>query len=87
MLESLFDSASFTISVGISGGDKYVVVPQDCDAGVDVSAIGLPSGQTLGDYAAQQGKTLCMLVPESKTGTSWASQRQPCFTRASLTEK
>lgn len=58
MLESLFDSASFTISIGISGGDKYVVVPQDCDAGVDVSAIGLPSGQTLGDYAAQQGKTL-----------------------------
>ena len=58
MLESLFDSASFTISIGISGGDKYVVVPEDCDAGVDVSAIGLPSGQTLGDYAAQQGKTL-----------------------------
>lgn len=58
MLESLFDSASFTISVGISGGDKYVVVPEDCDPGVDVSAIGLPSGQTLGDYAAQQGKTL-----------------------------
>ena len=58
MLESLFDAANFTISVGISGGNKYVVVPQDCDAGVDVSAIGLPSGQTLGDYAAQQGKTL-----------------------------
>ena len=58
MLESLFDSANFTISIGISGGDKYVVVPQDCDPGVDVSAIGLPSGQTLGDYAAQQGKTL-----------------------------
>lgn len=58
MLESLFDSASFTISVGISGGDKYVVVPQYCSAGDDVSEIGLPSGQTLGDYAAQQGKTL-----------------------------
>ena len=58
MLESLFDSASFTISVGISGGDKYVVVPEYCSAGDDVSEIGLPSGQTLGDYAAQQGKTL-----------------------------
>lgn len=58
MLESLFDSASFTISVGISGGDKYVVVPQYCSAGDDVSEIGLPRGQTLGDYAAQQGKTL-----------------------------
>ena len=58
MLESLFDSASFTISVGISGGDKYVAVPQYCSAGDDVSEIGLPSGQTLGDYAAQQGKTL-----------------------------
>lgn len=58
MLESLFDAANFTISIGISGGDKYVVVPEDCDPGVDVSAIGLPSGQTLGDYAAQQGKTL-----------------------------
>lgn len=58
MLESLFDAASFTISVSVSGGDKYVVVPEDCDPGVDVSAIGLPSGQSLGDYAAQQGKTL-----------------------------
>lgn len=58
MLESLFDAANFTISIGISGGDKYVVVPEDCDPGVDVSAIGLPRGQTLGDYAAQQGKTL-----------------------------
>lgn len=58
MLESLFDAANFTISIGISGGDKYVVIPEDCDPGVDVSAIGLPSGQTLGDYAAQQGKTL-----------------------------
>lgn len=58
MLESLFDAASFTISVGISGGDKYVVVPQYCSAGDDVSEIGLPRGQTLGDYAAQQGKTL-----------------------------
>ena len=49
MLESLFDSASFTISVGISGGDKYVVVPEYCSAGDDVSEIGLPRGQTLGD--------------------------------------
>ena len=58
MLESLFDSASFTISVGISGGDKYVVIPEYCSPGDDVSEIGLPRGQTLGDYAAQQGKTL-----------------------------
>ena len=58
MLESLFDAASFTISVGISGGDKYVVVPQYCGPNDDVSEIGLPGGQTLGDYAAQQGKTL-----------------------------
>lgn len=58
MLESLFDSASFTISIGISGGDKYVVIPEYCSPGDDVSEIGLPSGQTLGDYAAQQGKTL-----------------------------
>lgn len=58
MLESLFDAASFTISVGISGGDKYVVVPQYCGPNDDVSEIGLPGGQPLGDYAAQQGKTL-----------------------------
>ena len=58
MLESLFDAANFTISVGISGGDKYVVIPEYCSPGDDVSEIGLPRGQTLGDYAAQQGKTL-----------------------------
>ena len=58
MLESLFDATSFTISVGVSGGDKYVVAPGYCSAGDDVSEIGLPAGQSLGDYAAQQGKTL-----------------------------
>ena len=58
MLESLFDATSFTISVGFSGGDKYVIIPSYCSAGDDVSEIGLPSGQTLGDYAAQKGKTL-----------------------------
>lgn len=58
MLESLFDATTFTISVGVSGGDKYVVAPDYCSAGDDVSEIGLPAGQSLGDYAAQQGKTL-----------------------------
>lgn len=58
MLESLFDATTFTISVGVSGGDKYVVAPSYCSASDDVSEIGLPAGQTLGDYAAQQGKTL-----------------------------
>lgn len=58
MLESLFDATTFTISVGVSGGDKYVVAPSYCSAGDDVSEIGLPAGQSLGDYAAQQGKTL-----------------------------
>ena len=87
MLESLFDSASFTISVGISGGDKYVVVPEYCSASDDVSEIGLPSGQTLGTMPPSRARPYCMLVPESKTGTSWALQRQPSFTRVNLTAK
>ena len=58
MLESLFDSATFTVSIGVSGGEKYIIIPDYCGPGDDVSEIGLPSGQTLGDYADQQGKTL-----------------------------
>ena len=58
MLESLFDGGTFTISIGVSGGEKYILIPDYCGSGDDVSEIGLPSGQTLGDYAAQQGKTL-----------------------------
>ena len=58
MLESLFDAANFTVSIGVSGGEKYILIPEYCGSGDDVSEIGLPAGQTLGDYAAQQGKTL-----------------------------
>ena len=58
MLESLFDGGTFTVSIGVSGGEKYIIIPDYCGPGDDVSEIGLPSGQTLGDYAAQQGKTL-----------------------------
>ena len=58
MLESLFDSGTFTVSIGVSGGEKYIIIPDYCGSGDDVSEIGLPSGQTLGDYAEQQGKTL-----------------------------
>ena len=58
MLESLFDSGTFTVSIGVSGGEKYIIIPDYCGPGDDVSEIGLPSGQTLGDYADQQAKTL-----------------------------
>lgn len=58
MLESLFDSSTFTVSIGVSGGEKYIIIPDYCGHGDDVSEIGLPSGQTLGDYAAQEGKQL-----------------------------
>ena len=58
MLESLFDGGTFTVSIGVSGGEKYIIIPDYCGPGDDVSEIGLPSGQTLGDYADQQGKTL-----------------------------
>ena len=58
MLESLFDGGTFTISIGVSGGEKYILIPDYCGSGDDVSEIGLPSGRTLGEYAAQKGKTL-----------------------------
>ena len=56
--ESLCDTSKILTTVTVYGGDKYVVVPTDAMAGDSVGIIGLQGEQTLGEYAAAQGKEL-----------------------------
>lgn len=58
LVETLFDSTHFMVTVGISGGDKYIVAPTYCGPGDSVGEIGLSGSETLGEYAARQGKKL-----------------------------
>lgn len=58
LVQTLFDSTHFMVTVGISGGDKYIVAPTYCSPADLVTEIGLTGTETLGEYAAKQGKEL-----------------------------
>lgn len=58
LVETLFDSTHFMVTVGISGGDQYIVAPSYCGPGDSTTEIGLSGSETLGEYAARQGKKL-----------------------------
>ena len=58
LVETLFDSTHFMVTVGISGGDQYIVAPTYCGPGDSIGEIGLSGTETLGEYAARQGKKL-----------------------------
>lgn len=59
--ESLCDTAGAMVSLTISGGDRYIVAPTYASVDDPVSEIGLAGDETLGDYAAAQGKTLLLV--------------------------
>lgn len=56
--ESLCDSGKVMVTVAVSGGDQYIVVPTDAMLEDSVSLIGLSGDQTLEEYARSQGKQL-----------------------------
>lgn len=58
LVETLFDGTHFMVTVGISGGDKYIVAPTYCSPADSVGEIGLSGSETLGEYAEKQGKQL-----------------------------
>lgn len=58
IVESLTDAADYMVTVGISGGDKYIVAPTFCSPTDSVFEIGLEGSQTLEELARAQGKTL-----------------------------
>lgn len=58
LVETLFDDTHFMVTVGISGGDQYILAPTYCGPGDSVMEIGLSGTETLGEYAARQGKKL-----------------------------
>lgn len=59
--ESLCDASNIMVSIGVSGGDRYIVAPTDAMPEDSVAVIGLEGDETLADYAAAQGKTLLMV--------------------------
>lgn len=56
--ESLCDETKILATVTVTCNDQYVLVPTFASAEEDTSVIGLDGNQTLGDYAASQGKQL-----------------------------
>lgn len=78
VVETLFDANHFMVAVGVSGGDKYIVVPTDAMAEDSVGLIGISGQETLGEYAAKQGKKLLFvgagLNDRDKLGIAVASQ-------------
>lgn len=58
--ESLCDASTVMVTVTVFGGERYIVAPTDAAPDDPVSTIGLDGNETLGDYAARQGKTLLL---------------------------
>ena len=56
--ESLCDDSTILVTVTVSGGDKYIIAPTDADPNTLAVNIGIEGNQTLGEYAAEQGKEL-----------------------------
>lgn len=59
--ESLCDGTKILVTVTISGGDQYIVVPTDAMPNDTVGWIGLSGDQTLESYAQSQGKNLLLV--------------------------
>lgn len=59
--ESLCDGTKILVTVTISGGDQYIVVPTDAMPSDTVGLIGLSGDQTLESYAQSQGKKLLLV--------------------------
>lgn len=75
--ESLCDASTVMVTVTVSGGERYIVAPTDAEPDDPVSAIGLDGNETLGDYAAKQGKTLLLAganLPFEQLGSAGQSQ-------------
>lgn len=56
--ETLSDNATVMATVVIHGGDKYVIAPTYDSPDDSVFEIGISEDKTLGEYAAEKGKTL-----------------------------
>lgn len=56
--ESLCDTGNILTTVTVYGGDKYILAPTDAMDTDPVGIIGVEGNQTLGEYAAAQGKEL-----------------------------
>lgn len=56
--ESYCDSGKVMVTLGVSGGENYILAPTDADPSSPVSVIGVAGDETLESYAKAQGKTL-----------------------------
>lgn len=58
IVESLTDAADYAVTVGVSGGDKYLLAPTYCSPTDSAMEIGMEAGMTLEELARKLGKTL-----------------------------
>ena len=64
VVETLFDKGYFMVTVGVSGGDKYILMPDYVEPDQPVSEIGLSGSQTIQEYADSQGKKILRIMAD-----------------------
>ncbi len=64
VVETLFDKGYFMVTVGVSGGDKYILMPDYVEPDQSVSEIGLSGSQTIQEYADSQGKKILRIMAD-----------------------
>ena len=84
--ESLCDDSTILVTVTVSGGDKYIVAPTDADPNTLVVNIGIDGDQTLGEYAAEQGKELLLVGASLKENSGLGGVGSQSFQNISPSE-
>ena len=58
VVETLFDKGYFMVTVGVSGGSKYILMPEYVEPEQSVREIGVEGEQTIQEYAESKGKKI-----------------------------
>ena len=64
VVETLFDKGYFMVTVGVSGGDNYILMPDYVEPDQSVSEIGLSGSQTIQEYADSKGKKILRIMAD-----------------------
>lgn len=84
--ESLCDETKIMVTVTVSGGDKYIIAPTDADPDTLAVNIGIEGDQTLGEYAAEQGKQLLFVGATLKENAALGGNGSQAFRNTSPSE-
>lgn len=84
--ESLCDENKVMVTVTVSGGDRYIIAPTDADPDTLAVNIGIEGDQTLGEYAASQGKALLFVGASLKENDALGGNGSQSFQHTNPSE-